>query len=55
VTLSVAAAGPVEEAERDRLYELFRSFAVVEVHIGRAAQTGVARVTLEAARRSEEG
>jgi hypothetical protein len=33
VTLSLAAAGPVQEAEQARLYELFRSSAVVEVHV----------------------
>jgi len=34
VTLSLAAAGPVEEAERDRLHELSRSSTVVEVRVG---------------------
>ena len=38
VTLTLAAAGPVEEAERDRLHELFRSSAVVEVTSGRRSR-----------------
>ena len=55
VTLSLAAAGPVEEAERDRLHELFRSSAVVEVHVGRVDRKGAARITLVAAGRSKGG
>lgn len=44
VTLILAAAGPVEEAERDRPHELFRS-SVVEVHVGPADDEGAARIT----------
>ncbi len=54
VTLTVAAAGPVEEAERDLLYELFRSSAVVEVHVGPMDQEGTARVTLAPGIRTED-
>jgi hypothetical protein len=54
VTLSLAAAGPIEEAQRDRLHELFRSSAVVEVHVSPADQGSVARVTLGAAGRASE-
>ena len=54
VTLTLAAAGPVDEAERDRLHELFRSSAVVEVRVGAVEQGGAARVTLAAAMRAED-
>ena len=53
-TVSLAAAGPVEEAERDHLHELFRSTAVVEVHVGPAEQRGGARVTLTTGIRTED-
>ena len=53
VTLSLAATGPVEEAERDRLYELFMSSAVIEVQVSPADQTGAPRVTIVAAGRTE--
>ena len=52
VTLSLAAAGPVEEAERDRLHKLFRSSAVIEVHVD---LEGAAGVMLTAAGRGEKG
>lgn len=54
VTLSPAAVGPVEEAERDRLHEMFRSSAVVEVHVNPADQESAARVTLAPGIRTED-
>ena len=54
VTLTLAAAGPVEEAERKCLHELFRSSAVVEVHVGPAGLNGAAHVTLAAGIRTED-
>jgi hypothetical protein len=40
--------------ERDRPYELFRPFAVVEVHVSPADQEGAAHVTLVAGTRTED-
>ena len=54
MALTLAAAGPVDEAERDRLHEMFRSSAVVEVHVGPAEQGGAARVTLATGSRTED-
>ena len=54
VTLTLAAAGPVGEAERDRLHELFRSSAVIDVHVGPAKQGGAGHVTLATGSRTED-
>ena len=54
MALTLAPAGSVEEAERGRLQELFRSSAVVEVHVGPAGLNGAAHVTLAAGIRTED-
>jgi hypothetical protein len=53
VTLTLAAAGPVEEAERDRLLQLFKSSAVVEVNVSSADNESAARITLAPGIRTE--
>ena len=54
VTLSLAAVGPVEEAEQDRLDELFRSSAVVEAHVRPADSEGDFRITAAPGIRTED-
>ena len=55
VTISLAAAGRIEEAELNRLHELFRSSAVVEVHVTPTDREGAARITISPGGRGEDG
>jgi hypothetical protein len=49
VALTLATIGPMDEVEKERLNDLFRSSAVVELHVDQADhQEAGARITLSA-------
>ena len=53
VTFTLATTGPLPKAERDRLYDLFKSSTVVELNV-LATPKAEGRVTLVSGIRTEE-